>query len=130
MRLRHWFVVPAVSMLLLAIGCFPSSSHVGADLSKADEFTIEKGKTTEQQLIDRFGPPGNTTTRGDGERILTWNDARQNSTINGTKFIPVVGLFTGPAVDQKVTHRSLTVTVRDGIVIDYTSTSGNQKTAY
>jgi hypothetical protein len=113
-----------------AIGCMPVASHQGADLSKVDEFHIEKNKTTEKELVDRFGLPGNTLTRGDGTKTLSWNDSRGQGTVNGTKFIPVVGLFTGNLMDQKITQRSLTATVRDGVVVDYTTSDGNSRMAF
>jgi hypothetical protein len=119
-------VVAVLAVMLIATGCVPTSTHGGADLSHLDAFKIEKNKTTEKELIDHFGPPGNTTTRGDGTQMLSWNDDRQSSDINMSKAIPIVGLFTGPAVDQKIAHRSLTATVRDGVVIDYTATDGNE----
>lgn len=111
-------------------GCFPVSTHRGADLSKAEEFHIEKNKTTEKELVDRFGPPGNTVTRGDGTKMLSWTDSRGQGTVNTTKFLPIVGLFTGNTVDQKTTHRSLTATVRDGVVVDYTTTDGSNRMAF
>ena len=115
---------------LLVAGCFPSQTHSGADLSKLDDFKIEKNKTTEKELVDHFGAPGNTTMRGDGSKMLSWNDARSDANYNGAAFIPIVGAFTGPMVDQKINHRSLSATVRDGVVIDFTETNGNQQLQY
>lgn len=103
----------------------PVSSHYGSDLSKLDEVKIEKNATTEKELVDRFGPPQNTTSRGDGTKMLSWNDSRGEGNVNMTKAVPVVGLFTGNTVNQKITHRSLTATVRDGVVVDYTVSNSN-----
>lgn len=125
-RLSALWVITALAI----IGCSTNTTHQGSDLSKLDEFKIEKNVTTEKELVDHFGSPGNVTARGDGSQILVWNDTRSDAKTNGTKFIPVVGLFTGPMVDQKINHRSLSATVRDGVVIDFTETNGNQQLQY
>jgi len=124
------FVASAALSIIFIAGCFPSQTHSGADLSKLQDFKIEKNKTTEKELVDHFGAPGNTTMRGDGLKMLSWNDARSDANYNGAAFIPIVGVFTGSAVHQKVTHRSLSATVRDGVVIDFTQSDGNQQLQY
>lgn len=63
-------VIAAVPLLAVGTGCIPMSRHNGSDLSKLDEFKIEKNKTTEKELVDRFGPAETSTTRGDGDKIL------------------------------------------------------------
>jgi len=112
------------------VGCSTNSTHQGSDLSKLDDFKIEKNKTTEKELVDHFGAPGNTTMRGDGSKMLSWNDARSDANYNGAAFIPIVGVFAGSAVHQKINHRSLSATVRDGVVIDFTETNGNRQLQY
>jgi hypothetical protein len=124
------FITAAIAALLVVAGCSTNKTHSGADLSSLDEFKIVKNQTTQKELVEHFGEPGNTTTRGDGTRILTWTDARGDAKVNGTKFIPVVGLFTGPMVDQKITRRSLSATVREGIVVDFTESDGNNQLQY
>lgn len=122
-------LVCVTAFLILLNGCMPVSSHYGSDLSKLDETKIEKNATTEKELVDRFGPPQNTTSRGDGTKMLSWNDARGQGSVNMTKAVPVVGLFTGNTVSQRITHRSLTATVRDGLVVDYTVSDSNSDTS-
>jgi hypothetical protein len=105
------------------------SSHSGADLSKLDEFKIVKNQTTEKELVEHFGAPGNSVTRGDGIRVPVWNDGRSNGHFNVAEGLPIVGMaFMGKGGGETtVTNRSLTATVRDGVVTDYTVSDGNQK---
>jgi hypothetical protein len=105
---------------LLMVGCIPMSTHNGANLAKVDEFKIEKGKTTEREVFEEFGEPGSRVTQGDGSRVLTWTDARSKSNM---PLLPIV-----PYTNQTTTtSRSLSVTIRDGVVIDYMITGGTQK---
>jgi hypothetical protein len=115
-RIHFTFVVSALA-LSYATGCIPMSIQRGADLSKLDEFKIEKNRTTEKELVDHFGAPGNTMTASDGSKVLTWSDARSQSTIN---------IFF-PQPSGKVTRRSLTATVRDNLVVDYQISDGKQE---
>ena len=71
-RCRIILVLNAIVLLLG--GCIPVSSQNGADLSKMQEFHIEKNVTSEKELVDHFGPPGNTVTQGDGARMLSWTE--------------------------------------------------------
>jgi hypothetical protein len=103
-------------VLCVAIaGCIPMSHHSGSDLSKLPEFRIEKGTTTEAELMKTFGEPQTTMTNGDGTRTLMWSDNRANGHINvGSAFVPGV-----KTADQKTQSRSLTVTTRKAVVVDY-----------
>ena len=131
-RIFCFGVLPALVILvfLSAPGCVPRSYHQGSDLSKLDEFHLEKNRTTEKELIEYFGPSENTFTKGDGDKVLTWTDMRSEGTVNGATAIPIVGHFMGNSVDQKVTRRSLNATVRDGIMVDYTVADGNTRMAF
>jgi hypothetical protein len=123
-------LVLLAALSLVLVGCMPVSNHQGADLTTLASFKIEKNRTTEKELVDHFGQPLNTTTESDGSRILSWNEVRSEGHTNMTKFIPGIGLFTGPLTEQNVTHRSLVATVRDGLVVDYRVNDGSSKVAY
>lgn len=124
MRARHspsqtLFAIAASFCLLHASGCFPVSAHRGSDLSKLDEFKIEKNKTTERELVDRFGLPGHSTQQGDGSRILTWTDASSEGNVSAVPFTP--------RQPMNVKSRSLTVTVRDSVVVDFRVSDSSQQ---
>ena len=125
--MRAPFIRLGISMIVglspIAGGCMPTSSHSGQDLSNLDEFKIEKGKTTEKELVNRFGPPAGTVTRGDGTKILNWSDTGGQGHINMMgAFLPFVPTKT---VDVDSTSKPLSATVRDGVVIDYTISGGH-----
>ncbi len=104
------------------IGC--ASMHNGSDLSKLDDFKIERNVTTEKQLVDEFGPPMHTTTRGDGTKVLTWNDTHSSYQLNPASMVPGVGFFVHDE-GSHATFRTLNATIRDGIVVDYTTSDSS-----
>ena len=55
---------------LAVAGCIPVNTHYGSDLSSMDTFTIEKDKTTEQELIDRLGKPQTSNISADFASLL------------------------------------------------------------
>jgi hypothetical protein len=98
-------------------GCIPTKHHQGANLGQLDKVKIVKGETTEKQLTDWFGPPSSTMSKGDGSRTLSWMEVKgEGSTNVGLALLSIPGART---VQAKTTTRSLTVTVKDGIVTDY-----------
>ena len=110
------FGVP-LSVLLVAIGsggCFTATHHTGTDLSTLDTFKIEKGTTTEQDLEKQFGPPTTKVTRGDGATMETWSDS------TGEAHMTPLAVF-GVTPDTTAKGRTLTATIRDGVVVDYTT---------
>jgi hypothetical protein len=135
MRQRYCAAVQFAGLFVLfgitctSLSC-QSDTHYGADLSKLDPSKIEKNKTTEQELVEEFGQPSATTTQGDGSQIMTWSDSRGDSHINPADGLPFVGLVTGPTSNTKVTSKSLSATIRGGVVVDYTVTQGGQTYSY
>jgi hypothetical protein len=121
-----------VVMVTVAVplgGCQQTYKN-GSDIQALQDFKIEKGKTTEQELISRLGEPASTMDRGDGTIVLTWSGAQ--GTTNGTGPLGSAFLSMVPGGillahdDMKMQSQSLQVTVKDGIVIDYTILSANQ----
>ena len=98
-------------------GCFSTSSHSGTDLSKLDDFKIVKGTTTESQLIAEFGQPASTTSQSDGTTTAMWIDGSSQGQFN---------YFVG-GQNLSVKNRSLTATIRDGVVADYTVSDSQQQ---
>jgi outer membrane protein assembly factor BamE (lipoprotein component of BamABCDE complex) len=56
--------VPLLFLLVLIAGCAVRSGH---ELNMAEINAIERGKTTKQQVLDRFGTPMQTTQGSSGE---------------------------------------------------------------
>jgi hypothetical protein len=115
-------------LLLLAVcaGCIPINAKRGADLSKVDQFTIEKHKTTEKELIQELGTPTSTTMTGDGTKTLVWGGGTAKSHVNLVSALVPFAWVADPQGIQ-VDTKSLMVQVRDGIVVDYSMTSGSQQ---
>ena len=109
----------AILLSLSFTGCIPMSMHRGSDLAKLDEFTIEKNKTTERELIERFGKPQSTMTNADGSRVLTWTEMRGEGQMNLAASLVPFAWTAAKTAEQKTQSRSLMVTVRDGVVADY-----------
>ncbi|HEX8340117.1 MAG TPA: hypothetical protein VF624_04345 [Tepidisphaeraceae bacterium] len=115
------------SLLLAAFaGCIPINAKRGTDLSKVDQFTIEKHKTTENELIEKLGAPTSTTMTGDGTKTLLWGGGTTKSHMNLVGVLVPFALMADPHRTQ-VDTKSLMVQVREGIVVDYSMTSGNQQ---
>jgi hypothetical protein len=114
--------------LIGASGCIPSKHHQGANLAKLDEVKIEKGRTTEKELIGWFGQPGSTTTNGDGSRVLSWMEVKGESQANvGLALLSIPGART---LHTKSTSRTLTATVKGGVVTDYTVSDSSQQQSF
>jgi hypothetical protein len=109
----------AIITMLVAIGCVPVQRHDGPDLMSLDKTPLVKGQTTEEQLIKRFGPSRGTNTSGDGTKSLSWVEVDMKGNVS---YIPGLG------DEKKATHRMLSATVRNGVLVDYNISDG--ETAY
>ncbi|MFT3784915.1 MAG: hypothetical protein QM770_01955 [Tepidisphaeraceae bacterium] len=108
-------------------GCIPINARSGTDLSSLDgRFTIEANKTTEKELLARFGPPTNSTLGADGSKQLLWADNRGSSHVNVAAAIVPFG-FLADRQGTKMTSRTLMVTIRNGLVVDYHLSDGAQQ---
>lgn len=100
---------PFVCIAFLVAGC--AAYHHGTDLSSLEKAPIVKGQTTEKELIARFGEPQNQTLRPNGKKMLIWSDANSN--------VPFMGI----GVTHVKSH-TLSATCLDGVVVDFTDSSG------
>jgi len=107
------------AMAMNSGGCFSTTSHNGTDLSKLDDFKIVKGTTTESQLVAEFGQPASTTSQSDGTTMMTWIDGTSQGQFSNYLF--------GSTQHISVKSRSLTATIRDGVVADYTVSDSQQQ---
>jgi hypothetical protein len=112
-------LLPLIASALLA-GCAtqPPSASIGPP--NLETPLIERGVTTEEQLIAQLGKPQGRGLDSKGRKLLTWN--RIDAISTGKAFIPVVGAFLPGSVN--VQKRQLVVSVgSDGKVADYKVTS-------
>ena len=79
----------ALLVLLFLVGC----ASVGNEMNMADMNSIEKGKTTRQELIEMFGAPYSVGLNEDGNPTAIWVYSEARNTPQN--FVPVVGLFAG-----------------------------------
>ena len=106
--MRARLTVP-LFFVLAAAGCYTSSS--GPKMAPEDLATIQKGKTTEADLVRMFGEPQSRFVDAQGIRHLSWGSVRAT-----------VPLFIGMgSAGQSTRVKTLAVTLGpDGTVTDYT----------
>ena len=103
-----------LSALLIA-GC----SSVGQKVDQSAVSKIQKGVSTKEDVRHLIGNPNNVTTTSDGSEV--WSYTFMHTQVKGTTFIPIVGAFAGGADTQ---HQDTTVTFRDGVVTQYSTSYG------
>jgi outer membrane protein assembly factor BamE (lipoprotein component of BamABCDE complex) len=120
---QAWTFLPpfavAVFGALLLFGCASTGNNF--DESKLSQ--IQKGETTEAQLIEFFGQPENRTVTSEGTTILTWTYTE--ATVKGESFIPYAGPFVGGTRSKAKTLR---VTLADNKVTSFTYSGGGNET--
>ncbi len=101
---------------LLLIGALAMSGCAsnGADFNSDKVADIHKGTTTEPQLISMFGEPNQRSIDSDARTRLVWFYAHAHVTASSFFF------HGGGAKTQK----TLTVTLKDGLVTDYSLAEG------
>lgn len=123
MRVRMMWVVVAVLVVGIAsglAGCAMGGRTFGNEMSSADVHNIKKGRTTESEILARFGSPYRTLSLGNGEKHLSYMYSDSSTAIKPQSYIPIVGHFAGGA-DIKSKTQSLTVIIgSNGVVKDYT----------
>jgi hypothetical protein len=115
MHLTRFLGIVCAAALILA-GC----ASVGKNFDSRRINEIEKGKTTEADLVAMFGEPNNRGQNSSGVKTLMWiySEAR----MRGETFIPIAGAFVG---GSDVKSKSLFVTLSpDGTVSDYNFSGG------
>lgn len=76
-------------LLSFLVGC--ASAGIQIDPNRIKD--IQKGITTEREVIDFFGRPSSSGATSDGEVYYIYTFVRTNT--KAATFVPVVGLFTG-----------------------------------
>ena len=112
---------PASLVLVAAVFGLPFAgcASSGRNYDATQVSSIKKGQTTEADLIQTFGEPQERATDAEGNQRLIWSYTHVHA--NGASYIPIYGAFAG---GSEGTTKTLTVTVKDGVVTDYQSTEG------
>jgi cytoskeletal protein RodZ len=104
-----------LSLVLLCLSlALAACASSGTNFDETKSSSIEKGVTTENELVQTFGPPTSSTVSADGTKTLVW--AYAHSQANGESFIPFAGSWVG-GVHTK--SKALSVTLRHNRVTDY-----------
>jgi len=110
------FALACILSALALTGCMST----GSNYDEARVTQIQKGQTTEADLVGMFGPPTQRGIDSNGATSLQW--AYTESRMSGKSFIPFAGSFLG-GTDNK--HKVLLVTLnQSGTVESFNSTSG------
>ncbi len=119
--------IRSVSLLLAAALLLPLLSggcaSAGRNFDDSQVSKIQKGVTTEQDLITMFGQPEQRSMNSEGQTVLTWMYTHGH--VNGKSFIPFAGAFMGGTNSES---KSLTVTLKDDKVVTYAVNNGNMET--
>lgn len=103
--------------ILSLVGC--ASAGKNFDSRKVPQ--IEKGRTTEAELVQMFGEPTSRGLKTGGIKTLSWVYAE--SRVKGETFIPFAGAFLG-GTDTK-TKTLIVALASDGTVSDYEYSGGD-----
>lgn len=99
---RRFFCTTSLVALLLGAGCMSS----GTNFDSAKVSQIQKGVTTEADLLGLFGPSNNRGIDSEGNVNLSWTYVE--SRVKGETFIPYAGPFVGGSKSAtKLLHVSL-----------------------
>jgi hypothetical protein len=88
--------------LILLVGC----ATVGKDFSESDVASIQKGVTTEQSILAKFGNPSSVTSDSDGNKIYGWTYAHANAFSVGQGKSLVVKINKDGVVDSYVLSKT------------------------
>jgi hypothetical protein len=126
--MRHVFSVVAILVAFFSfVGCMNVSPDKAADVQKLQSFQIQNGVTTKADLIAQLGPWTTHSEGSDGTETMTWSkthidlDAVSMAVAIGTSDIAGHGRATGYGC-------ALQVTLRNGVVVDFSRTENNMST--
>ncbi|MDG3442453.1 outer membrane protein assembly factor BamE domain-containing protein [Nitrospirillum amazonense] len=111
--MRKVMLLAAVAATLALSGCFSS----GTKVSDEQVASLEKGKTTYDQVVAKLGKPQAVTTMSNGGKIAVYMFSKGSA--NAASYIPIAGAFVGGASGDS---RSVTMTFNAaGTLVDYTT---------
>lgn len=88
--------------LITLVGC----ATVGKDFSESDVASIQKGVTTEQTVLQKFGKPTSVTADSEGNKIYGWTYATATAFSVGQGKSLVVKVNKDGVVDSYVVSTS------------------------
>ncbi|HLN22385.1 MAG TPA: hypothetical protein VK558_00200 [Patescibacteria group bacterium] len=108
----------AFVMLAITLAACATS---GKKISDADVSTLQKGVTTYDVALAKFGKPSNVMVNSDGKRTVEYTYV--HTQVDGKTFIPFAGAFIGGANSESQT---LTLTFNKSNVLEEYATSQGQ----
>ena len=114
------FILPLVITMTLSSCASAGNQALKNETQESLRSALIKGKTTKQDVLNRFGEPHSRTTEDSDEEL--WVYSMLNSQMSATTFIPVVGMLTGGQSQQT---RTLQVTFKGNVVDTWFFSSGS-----
>jgi hypothetical protein len=109
---RRMRTLTYLAVIVLIVGC----ASVGTPIAKQNIPRIEKGVTTEAELVKMFGAASDKSFDSNGKIIITWMHSAAQP--KAASFIPYAGPFIGGTNVQ--VEKLVVVMGKDGRVEDYT----------
>lgn len=110
------YLILAAAIAILA-GCGTTS---GTRIESSDLSSIQKGRSTKSEMIQKYGEPTETSVDSTGKETLFWYHTRSKT--DAKTFIPIAGAFLGGGSSEST---SLKVFLdKRGIVQDYEYSGG------
>ena len=113
-----------IGMLLVCVFSTGCATH-GSDIDSDFASQIQKGTTTEQEVVSNLGNPQSIGLDGQGNKVMTYVYAKSKT--KAESFIPVVGSFMGGA-DTESKTLLIIVDNQTGVVKDFAFNESNTET--
>lgn len=111
-------VLLAITLILTLAGCASYGKRV--DRTYADQ--LQKGVTTESEVLSALGQPMSVSYNSNGEKTLHYVHVKSQT--KAISFVPIVGLFAGGA-DTESTTFLIIIDKDTGIVKDWNYSQSN-----
>jgi len=100
---------------------------MGTKVDSAQVKQIEKGKTTETEVIQMFGKPNEVSTAGNVRRLYySYTKSTDKPGIFSTVLTVITGGLFMPTIHTKTESNSLLVQIENNVVKDFTYSEGAQ----
>ena len=117
------------SMVLLTsvmtVGCATTSTGTKVDANRVKQ--IERGTTTESDVVQMFGKPDSVKQSAKGKTLVYSYTKAGGSVGFGGILLSILTLGIYTPINTEVEQSSLTVSTENGIVTDYVTEQGSQK---
>jgi outer membrane protein assembly factor BamE (lipoprotein component of BamABCDE complex) len=112
------------AILLAAALSFSACIHTieyGRQFDASKVPSLEKGRTSKQEVLTMFGAPESSSLNGDGILTLNYAYIKTTGRIKLASFIPLVGPVVGGTASSNA-QKTLTVSLKDGVVTNFVYT--------